>query len=299
MLRRASGQELVAPMQLPIDSLLDELLDGDLVVDCAETQAPHGRFRETGRQVLERLGTLKSGSCHGAKVGGRQALVLVSSRIVHSCMLELKRAEGGALPMIRTDCSPVSTALTDHRSTSALSGIDGRIWFVASAVSLALVALWWNTPVGWLVPVAATAAIAAAVVDWLTLRVPNRLTLSGLVGTAVVATPLVASDAIVGWDLMLGAFLMAGPLLVSHLATRGRTPGLGDVKLAGVLGLTLGAASTTLAYGALLASLLIGSVFGFCYQRHTGRSGFPFAPAIALATIGALVVAGATERGLV
>jgi leader peptidase (prepilin peptidase)/N-methyltransferase len=299
MLRRASGQELVAPMQLPIDSLLDEFLDGDLVVDCAETQAPHGRFRETRRQVLERLGTLKSGSCHGAKVGGRQALVLVSSRIVHSCMLELKRAEGGALPMIRTDCSPVSTALTDHRSTSALSDIDRRVWLLGSAVSLALVALWWATPIGWLAPVASATAIAAAIVDWRTLRVPNRLTLSGLVATAVVAAPLVLSDAIVGWDLMLGALVMAGPLLVSHLATRGRTPGLGDVKLAGVLGLTLGAASMTIAYGALLASLLIGAVFGLWYQRLTGRRGFPFAPAIALGTIGVLAVAGAMERGLV
>jgi len=286
-------------MQLSIDGLFEELLDGDLVVDCTETQAPDGRLRKPGRQISERLGTLKSGSCHGAMVGGRRACVLVATRFLHSCMLELWRAERGTSLMVRTDWSPASTAPTDHRSTSALSGIDSRVWLLGPAVSLALVALWWATPLGWLAPVASATAIAAAVVDWRTLRVPNPLTLSGLVATAVVATPLVLSDAIVGWDLMLGALLMAGPLLVSHLATRGRTPGLGDVKLAGVLGLTLGAASMRMAYGALLASLLIGAVFGFWYQRQTGRRGFPFAPAIALATIGVLAVAGATERGLV
>ena len=92
---------------------------------------------------------------------------------------------------------------------------------------------------------------------------------------------------------------MAGPLLVSHLVTRGRTPGLGDVKLAGVLGLTLGAVSMRSAYVALLTSLLIGAVFGLWYQRRSGRTGFPFAPAIALSTIVVLVVAAVAERGLV
>ena len=299
LLRRASGQELVAPMQLPIDSLFDELLDRNLIVDCTATQAPDGRLWKSGRQVLERLGTLKSRSRHGARVGRRGACFLRATRFLHSCMLELTRAERGTPPMVRTDCSPVTTALTDHRSTSALSGFDRRVRLLASAVSLVLVALWWATPIVWLAPVASVTAVAAADADWRTLRVPNRLTLSGLVVTAVVAIPLVLSDAIVGWHLMLGAFLITGPLLVSHLATRGRTPGLGDVKLAGVLGITLGAASMRLAYGALLASLLIGAAFGFWYQRQTGRRGFPFAPAIALAAVGMLAAAGATERGLV
>ena len=139
----------------------------------------------------------------------------------------------------------------------------------------------------------------AAVVDWRELRVPNALTLAGLAATVAVAVPLVATSMLDTRDLVLGAVLMAGPLLISHLETRGRTPGLGDDKLAGDLGLTLGAVSTSTAYVGLLASLLTGTVFGLWYQRRSGRRGLPFASAIAAATLGVLFVAGAAERGLV
>ena len=201
--------------------------------------------------------------------------------------------------MVRTDPSPTAAAPALQRTTSALSVIDRRTWCLSGAASLLLLALWWGTPIAWLAPVVATVATVAAVADWHTLRVPNILTLVGLALTALVATPLVLTGALGERNLMLGAALMAGPLLASHLATRGRTPGLGDVKLAGVLGLTLGAVSMRSAYAALLASLLIGAVFGIWYQRRSGRSGFPFAPAIALSTIGVLVVAAVAERGLV
>lgn len=201
--------------------------------------------------------------------------------------------------MVQTDRPPISTAPTAPRSDSALSGIGRPCWLFAGFVSLALVALWWSTPIRWLVPITATTAIVAAVIDWQALRVPNTLTLVGFGTTVVIASPLVLSDALNARDLVLGAVVVAGPLLASHLVTRGRTPGLGDVKLTGVLGLTLGAVSTMTAYFALLASLLFGALFGLWYQRRTGTRGFPFAPAIATATIGVLVVAGAAERGVV
>ena len=286
-------------MQLPVHGLLDELLDRDLVVDGLATQTPDGRLRKPSREVLERLSALESGSCHGARLGRRRASDLHGSGFRHSCMLKRGRAERGASPMVQTDQTPISTASTAHRSASALRAIGWRTWFLSGSVSLVLVALWRGTPIGWLAPVAATTAILAAVVDWRTLRVPNSITLTGIVATVGVASPLVLSDALGVRHLMLGAALMAGPLLVSHLVTCGRTPGLGDVKLAGVLGLTLGAVSMTNAYVALLTSLLIGAVFGLWYQRRSGRTGFPFAPAIALATIGVLVVAALAERGLV
>lgn len=201
--------------------------------------------------------------------------------------------------MIRTDGSPISTPLSRSRPVSAVRLIGWRTWLIAGLASMALIAPWWTTPIRWLAPIAATTAITAAVVDWRTLRVPNPLSLAGFIATAVVGAPLVLAGALRGQDMLVGLALMAGPLLVSHLATRGRTPGLGDVKLAGVLGLTLGAVSLRAAYWSLLASLLIGAAFGIWYQRRTGRRGFPFAPAIAAATIGVLAVLGAVERGLV
>lgn len=201
--------------------------------------------------------------------------------------------------MVRTDRPPISAASTAPRSVSALSGIGWSCWSSASFVSLALVALWWTAPIRSLVPIAATTAIVAAVIDWRALQVPNILTLVGLGATVIVALPLVLGDALAAQHLVMGAVLMAGPLLVSHLVTRGRTPGLGDVKLAGVLGMTLGAVSVMTVYVALIGSLLVGALFGLWYQRRTGTRGFPFAPAIATATIGVLVVAGAAERGVV
>lgn len=201
--------------------------------------------------------------------------------------------------MVRTDQPPFPTASTARRSVSALSGVGRRSWTFAGFISLALVALWWATPTRWLVPIAATTAILASIVDLREFRVPNALTLAGFALTLAAASPLVASGALDGRDLAVGAGLMAGPLLVSHLVTRGRTPGLGDVKLAGVLGLTLGAVSVTAAYVGLLASLLTGAIFGLWYQRRTRGRGFPFAPAIAMATLGVLFAAGAADRGVV
>lgn len=201
--------------------------------------------------------------------------------------------------MVRIDQPPSPTAPTAPRSVSALSGVGRRSWTFAGFISLTLVALWWTTPTRWLVPIAATTAILAAVVDLRELRVPNALSLAGFVATLTAAIPLVARSSLDERDLVLGAVIMAGPLLVSHLAMRGRTPGLGDVKLAGVLGLTLGAVSVTAAYVGLLASLLTGAVFGLWYQRRTRGRGFPFAPAIAMATLGVLFAAGAAERGVV
>ncbi len=201
--------------------------------------------------------------------------------------------------MVRTDQPPFPTAPTARRSVSALSGVGRRSWTFAGFISLALVALWWATPTRWLVPIAATTAILSSIVDLREFRVPNPLTLAGFALTLAAASPLVASGSLDARDLAVGAGLMAGPLLVSHLVTRGSTPGLGDVKLAGVLGLTLGAVSVTAAYVGLLASLLTGAVFGLWYQRRTRGRGFPFAPAIAMATLGVLFAAGAVERGVV
>ena len=78
---------------------------------------------------------------------------------------------------------------------------------------------------------------------------------------------------------------MGGPLLAAHLVSNARTPGLGDVKLATVLGAPLGAVSPAAAYWALLTALTIGAGFGFIYQRATNRRAFPLGPAMSLASI--------------
>ena len=79
-----------------------------------------------------------------------------------------------------------------------------------------------------------------------------------------------------------GAALAGTPLFVQHIATGCRTPGLGDVKLAAVLGLVAGAIHPAVAIAGLLSSLLLGAVFGLLWQRRWSRGpGFPLGPALA------------------
>jgi hypothetical protein len=59
------------------------------------------------------------------------------------------------------------------------------------------------------------------------------------------------------------------------LATRGRTAGLGDVTLAGILGCPCGAVNPIVATTALLAALVTGCVFGVTHQRRHNTGQFP------------------------
>ena len=72
-------------------------------------------------------------------------------------------------------------------------------------------------------------------------------------------------------------------------------PGLGDVKLAGVLGCLIGAVAPAAAYLALLASLFVGACFGAAYRRRTGDRAFPLGPAISVATVAVLIIFGLTQ----
>ena len=84
------------------------------------------------------------------------------------------------------------------------------------------------------------------------------------------------------WPALAGAALFAAPLFVNHALAPGRS-GLGDVKLAAVLGLVCGAVYPTVALGALAVSMLLGSVFGRVLAPPA-PGGFPLAPALAVGT---------------
>lgn len=183
------------------------------------------------------------------------------------------------------------TASVNRRGPMA--GVVGTGLTIASV----LVMVWWGEPTAWLMPVAGFLAVTASVVDWQTRRVPNRLNLVALIVNLPIAVVLAVQGFVDGWDLVAGVALMAGPLLGAHLLTRTHMPGLGDVKLAGVLGLTLGAVSPTAAYAALLGSLVLGATFGVAYRRRTGACVFPLAPAISAATVLVLIVTAVTSSG--
>lgn len=135
--------------------------------------------------------------------------------------------------------------------------------------------------------------VGACVVDLRERRVPNML-----VGTSFFAFVLVlGTDAVArGHTSRLvgggaGALVFAVPLLGSHVASVRHLPGLGDVKLAGVLGLLVGVVHPLLAAYGLTVALVLGAVFG-ALRRLGGRARgtFAFAPALCLGAMVVLVV---------
>ena len=133
--------------------------------------------------------------------------------------------------------------------------------------------------------------LALTAIDLEHRRLPNRIVyptaaLAGawIVGTRFVDGPLDPSRAAVG------ALAFGGSLLVVSLASRGGM-GLGDVKLAGLIGLVVGAidlASVAVAAGA--AVLLGGLVAVVALLRGAGRrTAIPFGPMLAAGALVALV----------
>lgn len=175
---------------------------------------------------------------------------------------------------------------------AAIAARPGLRWraAVAAAVAAGLVGValgwrWTLLPLVTLVPV----GVALAVVDWRTRLLPTRViaptyVVMGLL--AVVAAGL-ADDwpslvrAVWGLVLARGAFWL---LWLVHP----RGMGFGDVRLAGVLGLTLG----LLGWGQLLLGIYAGFVLGgiggllLAAVRVVDRGAYPFGPFMLL---GALV----------
>ncbi|MGN6324928.1 prepilin peptidase [Pseudolysinimonas sp.] len=128
----------------------------------------------------------------------------------------------------------------------------------------------------------AVVSIALALIDLDVHRLPNAIVLPGYaVGTVLLgAAALVGGDPVALGRLAAGAgILFAVYLALALVAPRGM--GLGDVKLAGVLGLFLGYLGWgQLAVGAM-AAFVLGGLFGVVLLalRRAGRTtGIPFGP---------------------
>lgn len=168
---------------------------------------------------------------------------------------------------------------------------------IAAAVLLAAAfgLLGWRMGPAWLLPgVLAFAVVGAAVsvVDLLERRIPNRMLLVGgvAVGVLVVVPFLVAGD---GWGVLwaaAGAAAMFGLYLVLALVSPSAM-GMGDVKLAALVGGVLGAFGWTTWFIGLLAAFVLGGVaaLALLLARRAGRRDtIPFGPWM---VAGALVAA--------
>jgi leader peptidase (prepilin peptidase)/N-methyltransferase len=125
--------------------------------------------------------------------------------------------------------------------------------------------------------------VPAALIDLEHRVIPNRLSALG----AVLALALgLALDPAGEPERLIAGVAAGGFLLVAALAYPGGM-GMGDVKLAGVLGLCLGAAIAPALLIALLAGVVVGAGIMARKGAHAGRkTAVPFGPFLAL---GALV----------
>ncbi|MSR98259.1 prepilin peptidase [Arthrobacter sp. BL-252-APC-1A] len=165
-----------------------------------------------------------------------------------------------------------------------------------------IVGEYWDQsrPAAWLVLVAlgyfAVLAWKLARTDIQSRRLPDRLVLPAYPAAAV----LLGSAALVGGDagrlagMAGGGFLLlAGYFLLRVLSPSGL--GLGDVKLAGVLGLYLGFAGWSHVLAGAAAGFVLGGLWGLglvLTGKGTGKTRIPFGPFMLAGTALALAVPG-------
>lgn len=141
----------------------------------------------------------------------------------------------------------------------------------------------------------AAIAVALAAIDLDVKRLPDAIVLpSYLVGVVLLAPAVVvAGDWTAAFRGLVGAVVLGGLYLLLALLKPGGM-GLGDVKLAGLLGLYLGVLGwDTLAVGGFGAFLLGGAAaVGLLLARRAGRrTAVPFGPFMLTAAMLALFVA--------
>ena len=159
----------------------------------------------------------------------------------------------------------------------------------------------------WVIPYALlfSVLLALSVIDLELYILPNRITYPSIL-VSLVAIPVLAylfaddpSGAILG--AVIGGIAFAGFLLVMllgwELIMRKEGMGMGDVKLAVILGLWLGLINPLLCLFALIASSLIGLVVGvgILLVRKESRP-FPFGPWLAMGTAVVILFSGPILR---
>lgn len=134
----------------------------------------------------------------------------------------------------------------------------------------------------------AAVLLALAIIDLRTKKLPNRIVYpSVLMSVAYLLLARVAGAPIDLGDAAIGFFAYGGGMLiVAVIAPRGM--GMGDVKLAGLIGLVLGALGIRFVGVAAAMGILIGGVAAVVALLFgaTRKTGIPYGPSMA---VGALV----------
>jgi leader peptidase (prepilin peptidase)/N-methyltransferase len=178
-----------------------------------------------------------------------------------------------------------------------------RTWLAVLTGALSFGALTWAL---WPSPILPAALLLAGLslllvpIDIAVLRLPDPLVAVGFAGSALVVVAASAATGQYGALLrsVLAALAMAGGYLLLAVLPGGRL-GLGDVKLAGVLGLVLGWLGWGyVLLGALLPHLLNGPVVLalLLSGRVKRNTGVPLGPALLAGALLAVVVVAGWRR---
>lgn len=167
----------------------------------------------------------------------------------------------------------------------------------AVAAGIGALAFWLRAPEGPILAASAGVLCAAlvflAVIDLLVKRLPDAIVLPAYPLLALAAAAAAAVGEVTWAEAGIALACMAGCYAVYWLIcffTGGM--GWGDVKLAGVLGLTLGLGGPWDAvYGALVLPMILGGVIGFpMLFKGGGKAELPFGPFMVAAAIPVLMM---------
>lgn len=157
---------------------------------------------------------------------------------------------------------------------------------LTAALAVAVVALRWEEPDIWLGLALVAVLVPTAVIDLDHRIIPNTLMAAGAI--AAVAIGLLTDPGGEAERLIAGA--CAGAFLLAAALAYPRGMGMGDVKLAAVLGLFLGREVAV----ALLVALVAGTLVGVALMARRGvaegrRTAIPFGPFLAFGGVVALL----------
>ncbi|GAA4559877.1 prepilin peptidase [Planotetraspora kaengkrachanensis] len=167
-----------------------------------------------------------------------------------------------------------------------------RPYLIEGATALAAALVTWRLHGEWLlVPFlyAVVAGVALAVIDWRTLRLPDVITLPSYPIVLVLLIPSGRLGPAVIWGLILGgAFAVLWFIRPTGLY-------LGDVKLAGVIGMLTGALGSQVAITAGVGGHFLGAIYvvGLLVTHRANRTTeFAFGPFMLVAALVAVLTRG-------
>jgi len=184
--------------------------------------------------------------------------------------LELNSETGAlSMPTLLTSRSLIRT-LVVVAATAAIFAAIGRQYEHAGVWEMLIVALY------------AAVLIICTGTDVLAYRVPNAVTYPAIAGAVVIGMLMPGANRL---DVLAGGLVFGGLLFVPSVLTGGAM-GMGDVKLAGVMGLCLGRAVAPAVLVALLAGVLVGGVIVARFGARAGRkTAVPFGPFLAFGAV--------------